>query len=452
VTRWLAAFLRRVLRIFFRRIEVEGAERVPASGPVIFAVNHPNALVDPLILICFAPRPVVFLAKAPLFRMPVVGAVTRALGSIPVHRRQDSAADLAKNRETFAHASEVLAGGGAVAIFPEGVSHDEPRLMPLKTGAARIALEAAARARASIDIVCAGLYYTWKRTFRSSVLLSFGETIRVALPPTDAAGEPAPASVRELTAAIERAIAAQTVQVETREAADLVRRAEKIFSADLDSAEAPIFQERELRRRFAEGWRRLSERDPARLEAIQTRIARFEAERRASGLRLEHLTPEALDAKTAAALLARSAADLALAPVALVGVLVHYPAYRLVGSIAKIAVKEQEDVVATAKILAAAALFPLTWLLAAAAVEKLAGPWPAAATLVCLPLCGAAALRLAETLDEVAGRARAWIHWAFSGYALRRLLAERRAIREEMIKIAEELEIGETFKRPLDDS
>ncbi|MBL8974611.1 MAG: 1-acyl-sn-glycerol-3-phosphate acyltransferase, partial [Myxococcales bacterium] len=54
------------LRVFFRRIEIVGAERVPATGPVIFVLNHPNALIDPAFLLCLAPRPVSFLAKAPL--------------------------------------------------------------------------------------------------------------------------------------------------------------------------------------------------------------------------------------------------------------------------------------------------------------------------------------------------------------------------------------------------
>lgn len=115
---FLRAFFRLVLRLFFRRIEIEGSERVPRQGPVIFVVNHPNALVDPLFLLCFAPRPVSFLAKAPLFRMPVIGAVVRAFGSIPVYRRQDSLSDVAKNRETFEKASALLSREEAWPSFP----------------------------------------------------------------------------------------------------------------------------------------------------------------------------------------------------------------------------------------------------------------------------------------------------------------------------------------------
>src|SRR5947208_10910081 len=120
------ALLRIVARVFFRRIEIVGQERVPRDAPVIFAVNHPNALIDPLFLLCFAPRPVSFLAKAPLFRMPVIGWFARGFDSIPVYRTQDNYST-SQNRDMFAAARALLMRGGAIALFPEGTTHSEPR-------------------------------------------------------------------------------------------------------------------------------------------------------------------------------------------------------------------------------------------------------------------------------------------------------------------------------------
>src|SRR5439155_4856010 len=162
----LLPLLRVVLRIVFRRIEVSGTDSVPRVGPVIFVLNHPNGLIDPAFLLCLAPRRVSLLAKAPLFRMPVIGFFCRAFQAIPVHRRQDASSDPSQNRETFDTARAVLARGGAIAIFPEGTSHSDPKLRPLKTGAARIAFGAAAALAGSspIRIVPAGLYYRAKRT------------------------------------------------------------------------------------------------------------------------------------------------------------------------------------------------------------------------------------------------------------------------------------------------
>src|SRR5260370_32150516 len=135
--RVVPALIRVVAKVFFRRIEIVGWEHVPPGAPVIFAVNHPNGLIDPLFLLCFAPRPVSFLAKAPLLRMPVIGWLARAFETIPVYRKQDNVST-SGNRETFAKARALLQRGGAIAIFPEGTTHSDPRLRELKTGAARI--------------------------------------------------------------------------------------------------------------------------------------------------------------------------------------------------------------------------------------------------------------------------------------------------------------------------
>src|SRR5689334_10868038 len=89
-----------VVRIFFRRAVVTGAENVPATGPALLVFNHPNSLVDPLIALAMSPRPVVFLAKEPLFRIPVLGFLVKSMGSIPVYRKMDGA-DTAQNRRTF---------------------------------------------------------------------------------------------------------------------------------------------------------------------------------------------------------------------------------------------------------------------------------------------------------------------------------------------------------------
>jgi 1-acyl-sn-glycerol-3-phosphate acyltransferase len=79
----------------------------------MFTPNHPSGLVDPLFLFCLAPRRTSFLAKAPLFRTPVLGALVRAVECLPVYRQQD-AADTSKNKETFDAARANLARGGTI--------------------------------------------------------------------------------------------------------------------------------------------------------------------------------------------------------------------------------------------------------------------------------------------------------------------------------------------------
>src|SRR5258708_36181022 len=113
----VTALIRVVAKVFFRRIEIVGWEHVPPGASVIFAVNHPNALIDPMFLLCFAPRPVSFLAQAPLLTMPLIGWFARRFVTIPVYRKQDNLRT--STRGTFAPPLDELKRRGSIAIFPE---------------------------------------------------------------------------------------------------------------------------------------------------------------------------------------------------------------------------------------------------------------------------------------------------------------------------------------------
>ncbi|MDQ3556229.1 MAG: 1-acyl-sn-glycerol-3-phosphate acyltransferase, partial [Gemmatimonadota bacterium] len=127
----------------FYHLRISG-EPPPSAGPVLLVANHPNSLLDPALVAAAARRPVRFLAKAPLFSDPRVGWLVRGSGAVPVYRRADDPSAMGRNDDTFRAVWEALALGDAVGIFPEGTSHSAPGLVTLKTGAARIALGAAA--------------------------------------------------------------------------------------------------------------------------------------------------------------------------------------------------------------------------------------------------------------------------------------------------------------------
>ena len=144
------------LRLFFRRIETSGAHLVPTEGPHVFVINHPNGLIDPGLVYTALPRRISFLAKSTLFEMPVIGSMLRTIEALPLYRRVDEGADLSQNRRTFDVCRQLLRRGRCIALFPEGVSHNAPRLLPLKTGAARIALSAVAVADSGADAAPGG--------------------------------------------------------------------------------------------------------------------------------------------------------------------------------------------------------------------------------------------------------------------------------------------------------
>jgi len=427
-----------ILRVFFRGVSVAGLEHVPRDTPVIFAPNHQNALVDPLFLLAFAPRRVAFLAKEPLFRIPVLGWLVRAAGAIPVYRRQDNA-DMTRNREMFSRVQALLARGGAIALFPEGLSHSDAHLHPFKTGAARIALGATAVAppERPVRIIPAGLYYTASATFRSSALVYFGVPLTVPRVTLDAQGEPPATDVRQLTTRLTAALADVTLQAEQHDALALITRAERIFSSgDETGRHQPLVSHFELRRRFLAGYVALRERAPARLARAEAMIARHEARLVAAGLSPENVAPGRVDqAQLVRSALRTVAVLLVMLPLALAGIVIHFPAYRVVGPIAT-GIARGRDVIATNKIAVAAFAFPLSWMVVAVLVGERWGALWGGLACVAAPCTGWIALRFLERLDRVIGGSRAMALLLARPMAFRRLLAERRRIREEILALA----------------
>jgi len=397
---FVTALIRLIMRIFFRRIELVGLERVPAaggripaSGGVIFAVNHPNGLIDPLFLLSFVPRPISFLAKAPLFRYPLIGFLTRALESIPVYRKQDNTKGT--NAETFDRARSLLARGGSIAIFPEGTTHSDARLRELKTGAARIALGCGCEE----TIVPTGIYYTSKKTFRSSALVAFGDPIAVLPAAIGADGEPPAERVDELTRTIEDGLSEVTLQADSHAALELIERGERIFSGDDEQSLADEF---ELRRRFVEGYHYLREHDPGQLAELEALIRRYEIGEVPARVSL----PEVVIA-------------IVLLPIALAGAVINSPTYRIIGILSK-HLTDEDAVVATIKFIASATLFPLTWIAYAFLAWWL---------IIAAPLSAYVALRVFEVLGDAMRRARP-------------VAAERDLIRARIF------EVGEAMERP----
>lgn len=446
--RIITAVLRFALRIFFRRVEVAGLERVPRDGALMFVLNHPNALVDPAFLLCYAPRPVSFLAKSTLFKTPILGFFVRALDAIPVYRRQDAGEDTSKNRETFRRAHQLLSSGGTIAICPEGVSHNEPSLRPLKSGAARIALGAASTdpetgGALDLRIVPAGLYYTAKTTFRSAALLYFGEPIKVPSVALDDSGEPPREAVRELSDRIARSLRDATLNADHHEALQTVARAERIFSSagddDAPEGERSLADELSLRRRFVEGYAFHRTQSPERLAALEARIRRYEEELEQVGLDADDLSPATVEKHAGVGhLITRGALFLALAAPALAGALVHYPAYRLAGFFAKKFSRDYDDMVSTIKVVSALLLFPLTWLALSALAFALVGWKTALAGFLLAPLTGFIAVRFSEKLDRFIAGTRAVLFFITERRFFRQLLTERRAIRREILALGDE--------------
>lgn len=271
------AFIRSVvnfaIRLFYRvRVNVKPGFPVPADGPVMFVGNHPNALVDPALIFCITPRRVTFLAKAPLFKTPVISILLKGLDALPVFRKQDFAGDpsqMAKNEGTLDAAADALVANRAITIFPEGKSHSEPQMAELKTGAARIAFKAAKRG-APVKIIPVGLTYADKNRFRSEALIDIGEPIEVKsfLPQNEA--EEAE-KVRQLTEKIAHDLRAVTLNLEEWADLPLIEMAEQLYAIRIGEKG----HDKDRMRRFAEGIKLFRAEQPERFQKMRTEVMQF---------------------------------------------------------------------------------------------------------------------------------------------------------------------------------
>jgi 1-acyl-sn-glycerol-3-phosphate acyltransferase len=428
----LTAVLAALMRLFFRRVEITGEEQVPPTGPAMFIGNHPNALVDPVMLLVHAGRPVSFMAKEPLFHTPVIGTLVRALDSIPVYRKMDLA-DTARNAATFRAARELLGRGGSIAIFPEGTSHSDPAMKPFRTGAARIALGAVGAD--GLAIVPVGLFYTEKTRFRSGALLCFGEPIRIDPVPMDPDGEPPASAVRQLTGRLESALASLTLQADRHEALRLAEAAERIISS-AEGARQDLTGRLQRRQRLVAGYTRLRNEDPERLAQITSRIARYTAALTDADLTPELLPAHGYRAGTVVRVAIRALLVLTgLLPLAMIGMLLHFPGWLIIDGVARYHERTNPDMVATVKVLGGLLFYPLTWL---GAAWWAGGHWGWSIGLLALalgPLTGWAALRFIEGSDRLAGGARGLLLALTGRRRFLRLVAEREDIREDVASL-----------------
>jgi hypothetical protein len=306
-----------------------------------------------------------------------------------VFRRQDGA-EGGSNDATFAICFEVLAAGGAVALFPEGISYHAPALQPLKTGAARIALGAAKRIGGAFPIIPVGLVFRDRNSFRSEVRVVVGDTFEWG-DLADRADEKF--AVRELTARIDGAMRRVTLNLDSWEDAALVHVAEQIWAAEHGS---PRDSEATVSRLAMTA--NVLQRFRSRGDAEWQMTAR-ELRAHARMLQRMGLSPQALkeDVRWPAALrwLLLRLPLLAAIPLASMAMLAYWPA--LVGARWMAAAsKEGPDSVSTVRVLSVSFLCILWTVLVAGVAGWLFGWAWGVGAFVLLPSAGIGAAIVAE--------------------------------------------------------
>lgn len=425
--RWL---LRLTLRVFFAQIAVVGDEQVPPSGPLILAGNHPNSLIDPALLVAVTHRPVRFAAKDVLFKSALLRPILRALGAIPIARRADHGAGNLDNSSAFSALTGVLAGGGAMGIFPEGLSHDDAHLHDLKTGAARIALDAALSSGTRPQIVAVGLNYVHRKRFRSRVLVQYGSPIAVDDELLVQARADLHKTARALTERINADLRGLTINApdwETLRVLDAVRR---LYQPKGISLEARV----ELARRFTSVWATVQNQPD--IQAIFGRTQAWLDRLEEAGLTDRDL----LRNWRVAELVGRSVGHAVLLfvwlPLALAGGILHAPIALGIG-LAGPVLSPRKDVVATTKLVLGFLTMPVVAALFVGCAWWWSGPWMGLLAALLMPISGMATLRVIErgvALRKLLTTSLRVLRLSDELAALRR---ERAALEHEVVRLVD---------------
>ena len=434
IYRSVATLLRTALQIFFREIHVAGLENVPEEGstPVIFAGNHPNSLIDPIMIVATSGRIVHFAAKDKLFAFPL-GLLLSSLGAVPIARAIDHKKGSKRdNRGALDALSRVLIEGRSMGIFPEGISHDKAHLQRIRSGAARVALETKnQKADTDLVVIPCGLTYKHRKRFRGHALVQFGTPIEIGDDWSKRWQEDERKAAIALTECIEEGIRALTVNApdwRTLRVLDGVRR--------LYQPKHILMEERvELARRFCEAYERLQNEE--KIIDLYTKVEAYLDDLSDLGLSdrdvLRGLNPKQLLSRALSNILR----VVLWAPVALPGVLVHAPILLSIGWAGR-RFAPRKDVIGTSRLMLGMFTVLGLYALIPTVIAWHVALGPALASLFLLPLSGIATLRVLERGASLRRIWRSAVAALTMGRRFGELCKRRRELKAQIVETVNE--------------
>lgn len=400
---------RALVRFYYPRIEVTGGELIPRDGPVLLVANHPNSLIDPVLLGIAAQRPVALMAKAPLFDVPVFGALLRALGMVPAYRGTDDAKQVSRNLESLALAARRIAGGAAMGIFPEGKSHDAAQLALVRSGAARLALQAVAQAAAAgetrpVRVVPVGINYERKERFRSAVWIKVGRPIDAGRWLAMHGGDEHPA-MRALTQEIAARLRPCVVHLENAAWESLLDEVEALLP-EVPGGRSQMLATLHRRKRVADAINHFHRAEPPRAEAAARRVAAHAAALAQAGVPAEARVFRLQGWRLALVLLRDGLAMTAGGAVGLIGFLHHAVPYGIVRLIAGRLAGEGRMVVALSRLGLSVPIYAAWYAFVWWRMSLYFLPWVAWAWVLAMPAAGLVTLAVSRRLR---GALRFWL-------------------------------------------
>ncbi|HEY4800388.1 MAG TPA: 1-acyl-sn-glycerol-3-phosphate acyltransferase [Bacteroidia bacterium] len=169
------------IRVFYKNFYIRNAQNLPFGIPVIIASNHPNAVIDACAITAFTKQHSHYLARGDAFKKKFFRWLLTRMGLVPIYRLQEGAENLHLNQQTFQICFDLLRKKKTILIFSEGLCIQERRLRKLKKGTARIAFSAEEIFNWDLGLVVVpvGMNYSDPKKFRSTLVVNYGEPIRM---------------------------------------------------------------------------------------------------------------------------------------------------------------------------------------------------------------------------------------------------------------------------------
>jgi 1-acyl-sn-glycerol-3-phosphate acyltransferase len=444
--RLIRVLVKIAMAIFFQKIELRNGENVPARGPVVFVANHPNSIMDALVMGAVTRRKVNYIGHAGLFSNKLKSWFLKSCGVIPVYRREDAPDKMDQNIAAFEACFQALENGETIGIFPEGTSDMLRKVKQVKTGAARIVLEAERRNRyqLGVTVLPIGLYFFSRSRFRSKVLVNVGKPIDLA-PFFEINERDNPAAVQQLTAEIQRHLERLTVNIQHEELDQFVRDIEWLYRDELKAEAFPDAQSQKsvaadfiLTQKIAECVEYYSAHQPQRVREMQEKISAYKRK-----LNRLHLKDTMLKEKQSLWQIFRASlgtfgkALLGL-PIAVYGVVNNFIPYLISESLAKKFIDERTKIL-SALFIGGGLVFILFYTVQVFAVWYFKGPVWSSLYLASLPITGLFALAYIKDIREEQER----ISFSFFFFTNRQLFYKMR--RERKLLIAEMDQIKEEY-------
>ncbi len=229
------------LKVFFKKIYLTNTQRIKGESPIIFAVNHPTAFLEPMVLACNLPMPMHFMIRGDRFEKPLFKWLLNQIKAVPIFRLRDGFSKV-RQGESFHICYDLLASNGNLIILSEGKTKYEKRLRTIQRGTARIAFGALERnPELDLKIIPVGVNFTDSHRFRSEIMIDFGEPIAVQDYFSSYQQEERKTVVR-LTKDIESAMRKRIVHVEDPKDDDLANQLLEIQRNNLMRNKFPVVE------------------------------------------------------------------------------------------------------------------------------------------------------------------------------------------------------------------